>query len=57
MTEPGPTLATIAAMFADFKVVKSRGGYTLVDPPSGTALARLKPVPQSDASNCSNGRT
>jgi hypothetical protein len=27
---------------------KSRGGYTLVDPRSGTPLARLKPIPQSD---------
>ncbi|HSO93467.1 MAG TPA: hypothetical protein VLS53_03235 [Candidatus Dormibacteraeota bacterium] len=48
MMEPDPTLATVAAMFADLKVVKSRGGYTLVDPRSGTALARLKPFPRSD---------
>jgi hypothetical protein len=48
MAEPDPTLATIAAMFADLEVVKSRGGYTLVDRCSGTALARLKPLPQSD---------
>ena len=48
MTEPDPTLAAIAAMFADLEVVKSRGGYTLVDPASGTQLARLKPFPQSD---------
>jgi hypothetical protein len=48
MTEPDPTLATIAAMFADLEVVKSRGGYTLVDPRSGAPLARLKPFPQSD---------
>ena len=48
MTEPDPTLATVAAMFADLEVVKSRGGYTLVDPRSGTAIARLKPFPQSD---------
>jgi hypothetical protein len=48
MTDPDPTLATIAATFADLDVVKSRRGYTLVDPGSGTALARLKPIPQSD---------
>ena len=48
MTEPDPTLAMIAATFAGLEVVKSRGGYTLVDPRSGTALARLKPFPQSD---------
>ncbi len=48
MTEPDPALATIAAMFADLEVVKSGGGYTLVDPRSGAPLARLKPFPQSD---------
>lgn len=48
MTEPDPTLTTIAAMFADLEVVKFRGGYTLVDPRSGVPLARLKPFPQSD---------
>jgi len=48
MTEPDLTLATIAAMFADLEVVKSRGGYTLVDPRTGAQLARLKPIPQSD---------
>ena len=48
MTEPDPTLATLAAMFADLEVVKSRGGYTLADPRSGAPLARLKPFPQSD---------
>jgi hypothetical protein len=48
MTEPDPTLATIAAAFADLDVVKSRGGYTLIDPRSGTPLVRLKPIPQSD---------
>jgi hypothetical protein len=48
MTEPDPTLATIAAAFADLDVVKSRSGYTLIDPRSGTPLARLKPIPQSD---------
>ena len=48
MTEPDPTQAAIAATFADLDVVKSRGGYALVDPHSGTPLARLKPIPQSD---------
>jgi hypothetical protein len=48
MTEPDPILGMIAAMFHDFDVAKSRGGYTLVDPHSGTPLARLKPIPQSD---------
>ena len=48
MTEPDPTLGTIATMFHDLTVAKSRGGYTLIDPHSGTPLARLKPIPQSD---------
>ncbi len=48
MTEPDPTQAAIAATFADLDVVKSRGGYTLVDSRSGAPLARLKPFPQSD---------
>jgi hypothetical protein len=48
MTQPDPTLATIAATFAGLDVVKSPGGYTLIDPRTGTALARLKPFPQSD---------
>jgi hypothetical protein len=48
MREPDPTLATIAATFAGLDVVKSRGGYTLIDQRSGTPLARLKPLPQSD---------
>ena len=34
--------------FHDLTVAKSRGGYTLIDPHSGTPLARLKPIPHSD---------
>ena len=48
MTEPDLTLGMIATMFHDLAVAKSRGGYTLVDPHSGTSLARLKPIPDSD---------
>ena len=48
MTEPDPTLGMIATMFHDLAVAKSRGGYTLMDPHSGTPLARLKAIPQSD---------
>jgi hypothetical protein len=48
MTEADPTLARIAAAFPGLEVAKSRGGYMLVDPASGTALARLKPIPQTD---------
>ena len=48
MTAPDPVLSMIVATFAGLEVVKSRGGYTLVDPGRGTPLARLKPIPQSD---------
>ena len=48
MTEPDPTLAAVAATFAGLDVIKSRGGYTLVDPRSSAQIARLKPFPQSD---------
>ena len=48
MTGPDPIRDLIATMFHDLDVAKSRGGYTLVDPHSGTPLARLKPIPQSD---------
>ena len=48
MTGPDPIRDLIATMFHDLDVAKSRGGYTLVDLHSGTPLARLKPIPQSD---------
>jgi hypothetical protein len=48
MTEPDPIRDLIATMFHDLDVAKSHGGYTLVDPHSGTPRARLKPIPQSD---------
>jgi hypothetical protein len=48
MSEPDPILGLIATTFHDLDVARSRVGYTLVDPHSGTPLARLKPFPQSD---------
>jgi hypothetical protein len=48
MTAPDPALAQIAARFDSFTVKGSRGGYTLHDRQSGTAVARLKPIPDSD---------
>jgi hypothetical protein len=48
MTAPDPALAQIAARFDGFTVKGSRGGYTLHDRQSGTAVARLKPIPDSD---------
>ena len=47
MTGPDPIRDAIATMFHDLAVVRSRGGYTLVDPHGGTPLARLKPSPHS----------
>jgi hypothetical protein len=41
-----PTLGMIATMFHDFDVAKSRGGYTLIDPHSGTPLV-LTTCPQT----------
>jgi len=48
MATPDPTLALIATKFDSFKVVKSRGGYTLSDRRNGKAIARLRPLPDSD---------
>ena len=48
MTEPDPALAKIVTLFHRLDVAKSRGGYTLHDRPSGSAVARLKPIPQTD---------
>ena len=45
MTGPDPIRDLIATMFHDLDVAKSRGGYTLVDPHSGTPRTRLKPDP------------
>jgi hypothetical protein len=53
MTEPDPTLGMIATTFHDLAVAKSRGGYTLIDPYSGTPLARLKPIPNGRPWDCS----
>lgn len=48
MKQPDPTQAAVAATFAGLEVVKSRGGYNLLDPDGGVPLARLKPFPDSD---------
>jgi hypothetical protein len=44
-------------MFGDLDVTKFRGGYTPIDRTTGTSLARLNPIPQPTASNCSIGRS
>lgn len=48
MVASDPVLAAIAGRFAPLEIAKSRGGYTLHEPRSGTPLARLKPIPDSD---------
>lgn len=46
--QPDPIQTAVAVTFAGYGVVKSRGGYNLLDPDSGAPLARLKPFPDSD---------
>jgi hypothetical protein len=48
MPASDPHLAQIAAQFDRFDVERSRGGYTLHDRRSGTPIARLRPIPDSD---------
>jgi len=48
MTSSDPILATIAARFDGLDVVKTRGGYTLHDRHTGSPVARLKPIPDTD---------
>ena len=48
MTSSDPILAEIAARFDGLDVVKTRGGYTLHDRRTGSPVARLKPIPDTD---------
>lgn len=48
MSPPDPILAQIAARFDDLDVARSRGGYTLQDRRTGSPVARLKPIPDTD---------
>lgn len=48
MTTPDPMLAKIVARFNGLDVAKSRGGYTLHDRRTGSPVARLKPIPDTD---------
>jgi hypothetical protein len=48
MTPPDPTLAKILARFDGLDVAKTRGGYTLHDRRTGSPVARLKPIPDTD---------
>jgi hypothetical protein len=44
MTKPDPTLA----QFTRHNVVKSRGGYMIVDRRTSNSVARLRPIPNTD---------
>ena len=48
MSPPDLILARIAARFDGLDVARSRGGYTLRDRTTGRAVARLKPIPDTD---------
>ncbi len=48
MSSPDPILTDIAAKFDGLDVAPSRGGYTLHDRRTGSKVARLKPIPQTD---------
>jgi hypothetical protein len=48
MAAPDPILTQIAAQFGSVTVEKSRGGYTLSDRRSQTAIARLRPLTGTD---------
>ena len=48
MTKPDPTLALIAAQFTGHDVEKSGNGYTIIDRRTSKALARLRPIPDTD---------
>ena len=47
-TTPDPILARIAHQFAGYGVEKSAGGYLIADPRAATAVARLRPIPDTD---------
>jgi hypothetical protein len=48
MTKPDPTLAQIAAQFTRHSVEKSGGAYLILDRLTANAVARLRPIPDTD---------
>src|SRR4051794_20107797 len=48
MTASDPQLAEIVTRFETFEVQAGRGGYTLRHRASHAAVARLRPIPDSD---------
>jgi hypothetical protein len=48
MSKPDPTLARIAAQFADYHVEKRGVGYTIIDRRTSAPLARLRPIADTD---------
>jgi hypothetical protein len=48
MSKTDPTLARIAAQFPRHDVEKSGSGYLIVDRATEAAVARLRPIPETD---------
>ena len=48
MSKPDPTLAQIAAQFTRHSVEKSGGAYLILDRLTANAVARLRPIPDTD---------
>ncbi len=48
MPKPDPVLAQIAAQFTHHGVEKSGGGYLILDQHTSNAVARLRPIPNTD---------
>lgn len=48
MNKTDPMKLKISAQLSQFDVEKSRGGYHLVNRRNGVAIARLRPIPETD---------
>lgn len=48
MSKTDPTLARIAAQFTDYDIEKSGAGYTIFDRLTSEAVARLRPIADTD---------
>lgn len=48
MTKSDPILARITAQFPRHDAHKSGAGYLIIDRATGAAVARLRPIPETD---------
>lgn len=48
LSETDPVLQQIATEFSEFDVEESRGGYNVLDRRSANAIARLRPISDTD---------